>query len=817
MRGWPRVRLGWALVAAVLFATAGSALWRTHLFTQVPAYDPRSDRLLFWTESAFHYRYAAMAARGEPIPDLDRRAEMPDGVRPFRQFTIGMELVSGGLYRALSRLGLIDVPFHVFLVRFICWFSSLSIPAVYLAARALPAGPGASAAAACLYALTPVSYHRVIGNFGLEDFALPLLFMFAAFFLRTLGAETKRDRWIAANAAGLFAAAGLAVWHLSRFFFLAFFPAAVVLALLDPRRERLRTALWATTIWQAAASLVVPVLVEKQAVLSSGLLPFAALAAGLTIGIRRGWSPVRTVAAAAVLSVVLLAAARAVSTSIEYSHVSSLIRYKLLYLGAKPDDPTLLPFDARVLSSPPFNSPGGAYLVTVFGAMILWGAAAIAVAIARAIRRRSGAIEIALLYLSFAFLLFFLLIERLSVFPVFFLAVLGAGLFRPPGGGARRGAVQAALLLTMLGQAAENARGPSSFAAAAARAWFPVRGESGVPNYGNNRRLVEWIRAFTGPDEVFLTWYPTGSTILLYADRPIVLHSKFESSVIRDRYKALLEALYGNEEEMASFCDRHRADYFVFQANLTLDLTKDSETYRIGLRGLPASSCAFLMHFRPEALERFALVYQDSYYRVFRREDREAGAPFRAPLPREAVWDRVRPAGSGTYADEAALREILDAMRTESAFYDQAASAYLKGDLTNADLYLEDVLSYSPDSEAGLLLRARIVWLRGRPDDALRITDEALEKWSASAELWLLKGEILLDLKRPVRAGKALSGALRSNPDHPEARRLLAKLEGAIEAVPPDSLTSGSSAPPTAASPGSESSRSSPPRGRPRR
>jgi tetratricopeptide (TPR) repeat protein len=702
---------------------------------------------------------------------------MPDGIRPFSELTIGMEFVCGGLYRVLAGAGLVKAPFHVFLVSFISWFSSLSILAVWLLGRTVWRSERAGLAAAALYAVSPLSFHRLPGNFGREDFTLPLLFFFTAFFIRSLRAEGKRRAILEANAAGCFAAAALATWHLSRFFILCFAPVLPIVVLFGGDRGRLRRSVWVVTAWQTAASLAIPVLASKQNILSAGTLSFLAASALLPLAARAGWSRRRTAALLAGLVLLSVPAANLAAGDAEYAHVSSLMRHKLLRLGEKPEDPARIPFDARVFWSPPFNSPGVPFFLATTALLSPWFAAGLAASVRRVLRRRSDEAEAAVLYLALAYLLFFLLVERLSVFLVFFSALLAGGLLAGPSRWKR--GLPALLLLFLACQAMENGRGAGSWSARAARAASPAGEGTEVLNLGNNRRLVEWIRAATEPDDVFLTWYPTGSTVLLYGDRPIVLHSMFESSGIRDRYRRFLEALYGPEEGMARFCESLGVDYFVYQANLTLDLTDDSEVYRTGLRALPTSSAAFLFHFYPDALRSFTLVYQDSYYRVFRYAPGAVAVPSH-PLPREEVWETFRPQRDAPSLDPAVVRAILERLRARGALFERASAAFAKADFGTANLFIDDILALSPDAEEAILLRARIAWSKDEPEHALSLIDRGLELRPESAEFWFLKGQILLDRNRPARGAKALATALRSNPDHPEARELLAKLDAAI-------------------------------------
>jgi tetratricopeptide (TPR) repeat protein len=456
----------------------------------------------------------------------------------------------------------------------------------------------------------------------------------------------------------------------------------------------------------------------------------------------------------------------------EYSHVYSLIRYKLAFLGRKPLDPTAIPFDARILWSPPFNSPGLPYLVTQVGVFLFWGAAALVVGGIASLRGRVPPLTPPVFYFLLAFGTLFALIQRVSSFLVFYLALAVPVLLGAPGR-SRRPIVLVLLLLSLCWQAWQIGAGSSAPAVRFARTLIDLNDRSGPPNYGNNRRLIEWIRTATRRDAVFLTWYPTGPMVLLDGERPIVLHSKFESSTIREKYRRLLEGLYGDEEVMARVCEEYDVDYFLSQIGFTLDRSNDSELYRIGLTALPTRSTAFRMHFSPETLRRFTLVYQDSFYRVFRFHPEGEQPELDRLLPYEEVWQATLPPIDAEVMDERYALEAIGHLERRSALSHRSQVAYATGDLAAARASLRELFEISPDAEEGLLLLSRIERSEGYHERALATVEKGLATRPESAELWFEKGEVLREMGKPVRAGRAYLATLERNPDHRGARALL--------------------------------------------
>ena len=57
---------------------------------------------------------------------------------------------------------------------------------------------------------------------------------------------------------------------------------------------------------------------------------------------------------------------------------------------------------------------------------------------------------------------------------------------------------------------------------------------------------------------------------LAHTGRPIIMHSKFENQRIRDRYREMLEAIYGSEEQFYEFAHKYGADYFVYDVGFAV-------------------------------------------------------------------------------------------------------------------------------------------------------------------------------------------------------------------------------------------------------
>ncbi len=767
-------RSRWAhiLVGAVVIA---ATVYKIVQFERSPRFDPHDETCLFWTESAFHYRYAKMVADGKGIPAFDRDVQFPEGAAPFRQFTIGMEYAAGLTYRVI-RVVAPWLPFHRWLVWFVCGFSSLSIVAAFIAGRALWGSATAAAVAAFAYGLSPLSFNRLIGNYGREDFALPILFLFFALFMAALRAGPGRRR--AALAASLLLAAGLAVWHVSRFFATFFFLLLAPVAIfLVADRDALRRTLRALVIVLLAAGLLLPALQEKAFLLSPGFLLALALLVTIEVAHRIGLTAHRAAILFVVAAALLLVVGRLLpSAEREYSHVTGLAVEKLRHFGQKPADPARLSYDARTMWVEAFESPSPASLLLTLSTLLAWGTAALAVSARGLVARRLDAPRALATLFALFFLALFLLLERFSPFFIFFLAILLPAVL--PSRAAARRAVLALLALCALYEASYDLRfdRPNRWRNAVLSA-FPQKNPELVPNFGNNVRLVRWIRRHLPERAVVLTWYPTGPMVIAYTGRPINLHSKFESAALRAKERRVMEALYGDEDGFYRVCRELKSDYFVYQANLLLDNSSSSSRYMVDRLRLPTTSAAFRFHYRPEGLRHFTPIYQDSFYRVYKvhAEDEVVIPP--NPVPYEEIFDAAALGDVGPIFDDAVRERSLGLLYARLLKTQEGVDLLKRRSRAEAEQAFRGILESSPDSPDPLAQLALLLSDDSRIDEARMLISRALTTHPEYPELHTVRGVLLEREGRRDEAAAAYKEALSIAPGYPTARRHLARLD----------------------------------------
>ena len=147
---------------------------RVRLSTFTPRYDQQDETGYFRTESAYQYRYARMIAEGRGMPEIDREAQFPEGVRPTRELTPLMEYATGWAYRILKAIA--EPPdFRWFVMLWVAAFSSLAIPAFYFLARRQSDSRALALAASAAYGLSWAAQSNMVATYVFESFALPLM------------------------------------------------------------------------------------------------------------------------------------------------------------------------------------------------------------------------------------------------------------------------------------------------------------------------------------------------------------------------------------------------------------------------------------------------------------------------------------------------------------------------------------------------------------------------------------------------------------------------------------------------------------------
>jgi hypothetical protein len=584
--------------ALVLLGIIGlSGYYQARLIGKMSRVDLDEPYGLFYTEAAFHYRYFEMVSRGEGIPEVDTAIQHPEGFRPFTYETPVMEQVLGRLHRSLFS----SVPPHRFVAAFAILCSAPLVMLAFAGGRVLWGSVAAGYLAALFAAFSQATFSRsVTGLFLREMFALPFVF---ASFVGWLYCLRKDDARVGALGAAAMTVA-LASWHVTHIYMSVFMAGVALLYLLARGRQLPVRAFAVLTVFLVAASVLLPVLRAKCYIVSPPLM----LAGGLWLC--RRFLPFDERRRPLLLSAGVLAACVLVGVAVQRAlgvdtHVIDLMWGKLRFWGELPEDSRRLSFEAKSMWTGPFLSPSSRDVLYYFWGLNVLAPLAVGTVAWRAWRRQAASAELVAAGFAVVFYALFLLTVRLNVFAVFFMVLpLGALLLLP------RGGVRTAVY---------------AFGAAALLFHnyflYHHKIEPARPPLDATNEVLDYLRRSTPKDAVILAGYEMGPSIALYAERPVSLHSKFESKLLRDKVEAFYHALYGSEDELHAFARRHGARYLVYQVYMALLLEKGGAAYTADALPLSTANAPFRLHFQPETLNHFSLCFQNAMFRVFRIDD----------------------------------------------------------------------------------------------------------------------------------------------------------------------------------------------------
>jgi len=582
-----RWRLAFCLAVVCLLCAFHVALKTGKIFAN-PTWDAHDDVGQFWSEFAFQYGFAKFFAE-HPVSDWsrlarDRSVQHPDEINDWAEFTVLMDVPAGALYRWVKPA----MPFHVWVVWYDCVLGSLTLFGLFLLARALWRSDFAGLMAAAFYAALYPSYGRTVKNLFLrEDFALPLIVL-ALWATVRMWQEEKRVRW--EIGAALLWLAALASWHLTQFV-LAVGVGATVLVYLG-RGETPRRLWFVLTLLVGAVA--VPVLRAKQFYLSPTMCVLLALSLAVWIN---GGRKRATMVFVCWLTVLLAAGVLLRRSYGEYAHVYQMFFYKLRFLGVKPSEPSLLPWEARCLWEGAFNTAS----LSDFWRYLLWCGPLALASLALRKKEEGGKGKEGTGF--WVFVVFALLLVPLSWMVVRYFtflapaaAVLAAGVAAQRLGWKLLAGAAAAWQLAVLD-------------------WQPLDRAPVKPDL--YRPVVTWLRENTATNAVILSGVSESPVWWAHTGRPTVLHSKFENRQIRERYHEFLEALYGSEAELASWARKWGAQYFVYDLGC-LVTGPDTWRYKADRLGtLPAACVARRMAERAEELQEFRLEFRSERFAVF--------------------------------------------------------------------------------------------------------------------------------------------------------------------------------------------------------
>lgn len=586
--------------------------------------NPKDDSGIFWTEAAFQYRYARMIAQGEKIPRVDYAAQYPEGVKPFEEFTLCMEISTGYLYRLAHYLYQLFFrknlsPFHIFLPYCIAFYSSLTIFAVYLLSKEIWQSKLGGIISAVFYVTCRASWARTVIGFNYEDFALVFIFFGLYFFVRSC----RNVRFVKTSSvfsvfSGMCLIIALASWHFTNFYLVVFTMSIIVLFYLYYSSQEIvdimRSFLVVFSIC-LIGGITVPVLRVKGFLTSFSMVTSYSLIFAYILKRYFKFSGTKTLGIFSLIMITcIIVITRFFPQQVkEYSHVFSLFKYKVLFLGQKPLNSNLLPFDAKVLWVGGFDNLTARETIYFLSVTLIVGMFGILKSLRNLIKQKTSTSECMILCLAVSFLLLNLIVQRLMGFSAVLLAVFAGNWVENYTGKNLLGRYVAIGSLIFLFFVNSYFRDRISNL-------LPLKKDiSFMRIYEPDKKsIVKWIKENTQPTDVFLTAFETAPLVLTDTGRAIVLHPKFESSIIRNKFREFVYSLYSSEEKFYNFCKKIGVNYFLYQVGFLFDSSREYYRYYANKPKVEKDSVVYKFHFYPRELRNFILVYQLRSFAVYK-------------------------------------------------------------------------------------------------------------------------------------------------------------------------------------------------------
>ncbi len=697
-------------------------------------------------QSAMNYRDALFVAGGGEGADLDRlthKSNWPQGYRPSRVRPAGVELFTGGVIRTTKWLS--DNDSRTITRRLVVFFFSLCVFTLFTLTRNLWGSQAAGLTAAALVAMFPPLVEATNGReFGHTSFALVVvtLHLLSLQRLARAGGRTNLSMTIGAIGAGITSFALMAGWELAPWYLAGVTAIATLLYPLGERQRRV-IALTHFAVF-AVAALAVPWA-------SASRMLFSWQAALLVACCARTFLPGRPwagrirgaifVGAATAVLTVLLTPLRAGAESsglpgLEYAW------YRLRFLFGRPLDPALLPDVVRDLWSSDHAAPGAHSLLEFFLPLLFFVAVAVAEARRKARREARGtpspgAARTLTAAAVAALGMMMYTIDRGAIA----MAVIAVLPFAALAGRALEGKSRVRIALTLAGALIVTGhmlwpQGRANAALQISRALGVAHKDPAkvmwITTENTDRELIRFVSTRTSTKDPILGTPPSTAVLLAFAGRTAVLLEGGYPETLAGKRVEMTGLFYGDEDVLFRRCREERIRYVLYSVDYLLDTTRYSPLYLAGMTSVPDDCVAVSMHFAPEGLTHFTLVYENDRYRLFRVTDRpepvfitdhppiyqkdilvqngDTYESFRERIGRLLlVFDEAKLAGAYGEWDRAIARLtwcLQQAPGFTSARVALGAALLDKGQTDMARDVLMSVIRYAPDNADALYLAA---------------------------------------------------------------------------------------------------------------
>lgn len=696
----------------------------------------RNENPYFRGASAMSYRHMLEVADHHSLGAHDTKAAFPQGYVPDRYRAPGSETLTGLAYRAVRQVS--DMDGRDFARRAIIVLAALCVFTVYGAAAQLWNSRVAGFLGAFLVAFEPALVSATNGRvFSHAVFAAFFASLYAALALRALARSSRR----ATLAAALVAFVLLWIWEPARYGLLAWVvPVALVASV-----ER-RTRVWfviSHAVVIVAAACIFPHLIATRAVgaWTTAVTIGAVVAACLPPQQRKGWRPAAFVLAAGVLLTLALTPLRA-GASEDFPALRYLLT-RLQYLTGRPSS-SLLSDWMRGLWSADHAPLAPKALIQLFLPVLLCAAAWVLNRDVRSSRGRFLCTAVVLVVASLAAALDRSVLAFAALPIIVVLAGAASALdWRRWSHSALvvAGAYTALAGVVLAGKLVD----PSHLVVRAARAGTSDPASFSWISFENtDQSLIRFISTRTSVQESVLAPGDLSAVLLAFSGRTSVMLPGTTSRLATNRNVDLIRGFYRDEDSFYQLCRQEKVDYVLYSVDMLLDGGAYSPVYTSGISGLTPGAVAARMHFQPESLRHFTLIYENEHYRLFKVSDTaqpvfltdhplyyqsklfmDSGGNFES-FRQRVLWLMGNcAAGMGARArgDLEKSRQLLDQCVRYAPSFTRARLelAYTFMDLgryEHARDQIASIIQYAPDNAAALFTAAYVEVQMQKPDEA---------------------------------------------------------------------------------------------------
>lgn len=564
-------------------------------------------------DSATNFRHASLIAESGRLPDIDKKSSWPDGYEPARMKANGIEYLTGFLFRVVEVFS--DMSLKEFSGLLTVLVFSLCVFTVFGVTNQLVGSPAAGLFAAFLVALSNPVVQVTLGRDFLHG---PFVILFISLHLYLFAKYRRHASTGPMVLMALVVFALLASWGTADLYLVVL----TLLSLLVPGLDRgdRKKVLVTHALVAVLAGILIPNLRAERFIVGWPLIFLVFSTVYLFV---KHTLPLRihgaTYVAVATVIVWLIA------TPFRASGIEQLsaIEYwftRLRFL-ARPDDPLLIPDGVRTVWTRARAYPSALTLLEFYLPLLFLLPLSV-LALRKRVTNVAFWLMLVIAFLGTAAFLLdrgAILAAALTVFPLAGLSVLAID-----------GHVKTRLIPVIVATgivltqaiAPEGKMNPSrQIASVLGASPAPIDGFLWISLGNADQELVRHLVSRTSVRNRMLAPPDISSLMVSFAGRTTVLTPGVANRGEIDRIREYMAAYYGEEKALYDLCRSLGVDYALYSVDLVLDSSNYSQRFVAGVRQVDESSLAYKMHFKPEGLRHFNLVYENDNYRLFKLTD----------------------------------------------------------------------------------------------------------------------------------------------------------------------------------------------------